>query len=53
MASEWEAGEASWSPEATAIFGELLLDGKAAVNLYESATFRGLLLEPEPLARAA
>jgi single-stranded-DNA-specific exonuclease len=53
LAVEWEAGEASWSPEARAIFEELSVDGSAAVSLYESASFRALLEEPEPLARAA
>ena len=54
LAAEWEAGEASWSPEAKAIFGELLLEGSAAVSLYESGAFRDLLVqEPAPLARAA
>jgi single-stranded-DNA-specific exonuclease len=54
LAAEWEAGEASWSPEARAIFEELSLDGSRAVNLYESAAFRARLEEqPIPLARAA
>jgi single-stranded-DNA-specific exonuclease len=53
LAAEWEAGEAAWSPEARSIFGELALDGSATVSLYESETFRGLLVEPAPLAQAA
>ena len=53
LAVEWEAGEASWSPEARAIFEELSVDGSAAVSLYESASFRAMLEEPAPLARAA
>jgi single-stranded-DNA-specific exonuclease len=53
LAAEWGAGEASWSPEARAIFEELCLDGSRAVNLYESAAFRAMLEEPVPLARAA
>jgi single-stranded-DNA-specific exonuclease len=53
LAAEWEAGEASWSPEARAIFEELSVDSSRAVSLYESATFRALLEEPAPLARAA
>ena len=46
LAAEWEAGEASWSPEARAIFEELSVDGSRAVSLYESATFRAMLEEP-------
>ena len=53
LAVEWEAGEASWSPEARAIFEELSVDGSVAVSLYESASFRAMLEEPAPLARAA
>jgi single-stranded-DNA-specific exonuclease len=53
LAAEWEAGEASWSPEARGIFEELSVDGSRTVSLYESAMFRELLDEPAPLARAA
>ncbi|MGH3017360.1 MAG: single-stranded-DNA-specific exonuclease RecJ [Gaiellaceae bacterium] len=53
LAAEWEAGEASWSPEARVIFEELSVDGSGPVSLYESAAFRALLEEPAPLARAA
>jgi single-stranded-DNA-specific exonuclease len=53
LAAEWEAGEASWSPGARAIFEELSVDGSGPVSLYESAAFRAMLEEPVPLARAA
>jgi single-stranded-DNA-specific exonuclease len=53
LAAEWEAGEASWSPGARAIFEELSVDGSGRVSLYESAAFRAMLEEPVPLARAA
>ena len=53
LAAEWEAGEASWSAEARAIFEELSVDGSRAVSLYESAAFRTLMAEELVLARAA
>ena len=53
LAAEWEAGEPAWTPEARAIFGELGLSDGTTVSLYESATFRGLVDDPLPLARAA
>ena len=53
LAAKWEAGEASWSAEAKAIFEELSVDGSRAVSLYESAAFRALLAEDVVLARAA
>jgi single-stranded-DNA-specific exonuclease len=54
LAGQWRAGEASWTPEARAIFGELELADGAKRSLLESATFR-LLLEHRqpPLAAAA
>jgi single-stranded-DNA-specific exonuclease len=49
LAEQWRGGEASWSPEAQAIFAELALtaDG-ASRQLLESETFR-LLLERSDL----
>jgi single-stranded-DNA-specific exonuclease len=54
LAGQWRAGEALWTPEARAIFGELELADGAKRSLLESATFR-LLLEHRqpPLAAAA
>jgi single-stranded-DNA-specific exonuclease len=48
----WKQGEASWTPEARAIFDELALPDGARRHLLESETFRRLLVEP-PLAHAA
>jgi single-stranded-DNA-specific exonuclease len=53
LAAEWEAGEAAWSPDARAIFAELGVGGGTVVSLYESETFRALLADDVPLARAA
>ncbi len=53
LAAEWEAGEAAWSADGRAIFGELGLDGSRAVSLYESETFRALVTEQEPLLAQA
>ena len=43
LAGQWRAGEASWTPEARAIFAELELADGAKRSLLESATFRALL----------
>jgi single-stranded-DNA-specific exonuclease len=54
FAAEWRSGQPS--PDARSIFAELGLraDGEAGWrSLLESATFRALLDEPQPLARAA
>ena len=56
LAGQWRAGEASWTPEARAIFGELELADGAKRSLLESATFRALLergsrRSPRPLDR--
>src|SRR5262245_22814092 len=55
LRGEWERGEAGWSPNARAIFGELELTGTGARrrNLLESEVFRRLLDERPPLAAAA
>jgi single-stranded-DNA-specific exonuclease len=53
LAEQWRAGEASWTPEARAIFGELELADGAKRSLLESATFRALLERQPPLAAAA
>jgi single-stranded-DNA-specific exonuclease len=53
LAGQWRAGEASWTPEARAIFGELELADGAKRSLLESATFRALLERQPPLAAAA
>jgi hypothetical protein len=51
---EWEAGEATWSPEARAIFEELELQPGRHRSLLESPTFRALVAaERPPLAAAA
>ncbi len=54
LAGAWRQGEASWSPDARAVFAELELrpDGGGGSpigrrNLLESETFRRLLEEPE------
>ena len=52
LAGQWRAGEAAWTPEARAIFGELDLAEGARRSLLESPTFRALLEQP-PLAAAA
>ena len=44
LAGQWRAGEASWTPDAQAIFAELgLTDGNARRELLESEAFRALL----------
>ncbi len=53
LAAQWRAGEASWTPEARAIFAELELADGAKRSLLESATFRALLDGEPPLAAAA
>jgi len=53
LAGQWRAGEASWTPEARAIFAELELGDGAKRSLLESATFRALLDGQPPLAAAA
>jgi single-stranded-DNA-specific exonuclease len=53
FAAQWALEDAARAPEAHAVFGELdLADGEWR-SLLESATFRRLLAEPPPLARAA
>jgi single-stranded-DNA-specific exonuclease len=54
LAELWRHGEASWTPEARRIFGELALDGEGARRrqLLESESFRALLLDAA-LPRAA
>jgi single-stranded-DNA-specific exonuclease len=54
LAAEWRAGEASWSPEARAIFAELeLTEAGIRRSLLESPSFRALLESPTPVADAA
>ena len=55
LAASWRAGEESWDEQTRAIFAEAgLLDGDAGRrSLLESATFRSLLVEDEPVAAAA
>ena len=53
LAGQWRAGEASWTPEARAIFGELELADGAKRSLLESATFRALLEQRQPPLAAA
>ncbi len=53
LAGQWRAGEASWTPEARAIFGELELADGAKRSLLESATFRVLLEQRQPPLAAA
>src|SRR3954469_17974630 len=53
LAGQWRAGEAAWTPEARAIFGELELADGAKRSLLESATFRALFEGHQPLAAAA
>ena len=53
LAEQWRAGEASWTPEARAIFAELELADGAKRSLLESATFRALVERQPPLAAAA
>jgi single-stranded-DNA-specific exonuclease len=53
LAAQWRAGEASWTPEARAIFAELELRDGAKRSLLESPTFRALLEQRPPLAAAA
>ena len=54
LAGLWRGGEASWTPEARRIFGELALDelGSRRRELLESESFRALLLDAG-LPRAA
>ena len=53
LAGQWRAGEASWTPEARAIFGELELADGATRSLLESTTFRVLLEQRQPPLAAA
>jgi single-stranded-DNA-specific exonuclease len=54
LAELWREGEASWPPEAAAIFAELDLTGQSGRrHLLESPAFRALLEEPPGLAEAA
>ncbi len=53
LAGQWRAGEAAWTPEARAIFGELELADGVKRSLLESPTFRALLEDKPPLAAAA
>jgi single-stranded-DNA-specific exonuclease len=52
LADQWRRGEASWTPEARAVFAELELGPGVRRSLLESASFRALLAEPG-LAAAA
>ena len=53
LATEWNAGPGGWSDDATVVFEELgLVEGASWRSLLESEAFR-VLLEEEPLARAA
>ena len=54
LAEEWRAGEASWTPEARAIFAELeLTEAGIRRSLLESPSFRALLESPTSVADAA
>ena len=54
LAACWRAGEESWDEQTRAIFAEAgLLYGGGRRSLLESATFRSLLVEDEPVAAAA
>jgi single-stranded-DNA-specific exonuclease len=53
LAEQWRAGEAAWTPEARAVFGELELADGAKRSLLESESFRALLERRPPLAAAA
>jgi single-stranded-DNA-specific exonuclease len=56
LAEQWRAGEAAWTPEAHAVFGELGLERESGGrrSLLESESFRRLLeAAAPPLARAA
>jgi single-stranded-DNA-specific exonuclease len=53
LAAQWQAGEASWTPEARAIFTELELADGMRRSLLESPTFRALLEHKPALAVAA
>ena len=53
LAEEWRRDDAARSAEARAVFGELELERGGRRSLLESATFRALLAEPQPLAAAA
>ena len=53
--ASWRAGESGWDEQTRAVFAEtgLLEEGAGRRSLLESATFRALLLEDEPVAAAA
>jgi len=57
LAGQWRAGEAAWTPDASAIFSELGLSaaagGSMRRSLLESPTFRRLLETKPALAEAA
>ena len=56
LAEQWRAGEAAWTDEARAVFAELALGGDGSPgkrSLLESPTFRALLADGGPAARAA
>jgi single-stranded-DNA-specific exonuclease len=55
FAEEWKRGEAAWSPDVRAVFDELGLTAGTTVrrSLLESESFRRLLHEEQPLAKAA
>ena len=53
FAEEWKRGEAAWPAEVRAVFDELGLSSGLRRSLLESERFRQLLLEEQPLAKAA
>jgi single-stranded-DNA-specific exonuclease len=53
LAEQWRAGEHAWADEARAIFDELELADGMKRSLLESPTFRLLLEQQVPVARAA
>jgi single-stranded-DNA-specific exonuclease len=53
LAAQWKAGEASWTPDARAIFAELELAEGTRRSLLESETFRTLLEQRPAFAAAA
>jgi len=52
LVAQWQAGEASWSPEARQVFAELELADGARRSLLESQAFRAML-EARPVLAAA
>ena len=53
FAEEWKRGEAAWPADVRAVFDELGLSSGLRRSLLESERFRQLLLEEQPLAKAA